>query len=118
MYVRKKPNRSGSTSIVVIEKRAGKVCYLKTIGVSSDVQEIEDLYFQGKKWILQQKCERDMFLEQTRKVEEKEVVETNHINHSSDKKCKAARRAAFFYIHYSHLEICICRSSSNNQISK
>jgi len=75
MYVRKKPNRSGSTSVVVIEKRAGKVCYLKTIGVSSDAQEIEDLYFQGKKWILQQKCERDMFLEQTRKVEEKEVVE-------------------------------------------
>ena len=75
MYVRKKPNRSGSTSVVVIEKRAGKVCYLKTMGVSSDAQEIEDLYFQGKKWILQQKCERDMFLEQTRKVEEKEVVE-------------------------------------------
>ena len=63
---RKKPNRSGSTSVVIVDKRAGKVCYLKTIGVSSDPKEIEDLFFQGKKWISQQKCERDMFLEHTR----------------------------------------------------
>jgi transposase len=75
MYLRKKPNRSGSTSVVIIEKRAGKVYYLKTIGVSSDAKEIEDFCFQGKKWILQQKGERDMFLEHARKIEEKEVVE-------------------------------------------
>jgi hypothetical protein len=75
MYLRKKPNRSGSTSVVIIEKRADKVCYLKTIGVSSEPQEIEDLCYQGKKWILHQKSERDMFLEHARKVEEKEVVE-------------------------------------------
>ena len=36
MYVRRKPNRSGSTSVVVIKKNKGKDCYLKTIGVSSD----------------------------------------------------------------------------------
>jgi transposase len=75
MYLRKKPNRSGSTSVVVIEKRAGKVCYLKTIGVSSDVEEIEHLCFEGKKWISQQKGERDMFLEHIRRIEEREVVE-------------------------------------------
>jgi transposase len=75
MYVRKKPNRSGSTSVVVIKKNKGRDCYLKTIGVSSDTQEIEDMYLQGKKWILQQTHERDMFLEQTLRVEEKEVVE-------------------------------------------
>jgi len=75
MFVRKKPNRSGSTSVVIVDKRAGKVRYLKTIGVSSEPKEIEDFYFQGKKWISQQKCERDMFLEHVRKVEEKEVVE-------------------------------------------
>jgi hypothetical protein len=73
MYLRKKPNRSGSTSVVVIEKRAGKACYLKTIGVSSDAQEIEHLCFEGKKWISQQKGERDMFLEHIRKEEEREV---------------------------------------------
>jgi hypothetical protein len=75
MFIRRKPNRSGSTSVVVVEKRAGKTCYLKTIGVSSDAQEIEDLYFHGKKWIFEQKGTRDMFLEQVRQKEERKVVE-------------------------------------------
>ena len=35
MYVRKNPNRSLSPIVVVIKKRDGKACYLKTIGVSS-----------------------------------------------------------------------------------
>ena len=74
MYVRKKANRSGSTSVVVVSKKAGKVHYLKTLGVSSESAEIEELYLQGKKWISQQKGERDMFLEYARKREEKEVV--------------------------------------------
>ena len=48
MYIRKRPNRSGSTSVVVLEKRAGKMYYLKTIGVSSDPSEIEDFSQKGK----------------------------------------------------------------------
>jgi transposase len=75
MYVRKKPNRSGSTSVVVIEKLKGKVCYIKHIGVSSDAKEIDDFYIQGKKWLLGQTRQRDMFYEQVRSVEEKAVVE-------------------------------------------
>jgi transposase len=75
MFVRKKPNRSGSTSVVIVDKKAGKVRYLKTIGVSSNSKKIEDFFSQGKQWISQQKCERDMFFEQVRSVEEKEVVE-------------------------------------------
>jgi hypothetical protein len=74
MYVRKKPNRSGSISVVVVEKKAGKVHYLKSLGVSSDENEIEELYLQGKRWISEQKGERDMFLEQVRNQEEKEAV--------------------------------------------
>jgi hypothetical protein len=74
MYVRKKPNRSGSISVVVVEKKAGKVHYLKSLGVSSDESEIEELYLQGKRWISEQKGERDMFLEQARNQEEKEAV--------------------------------------------
>jgi len=75
MYIRKKPNRSGSTSVVVIEKRDGKVCYLKTIGVSSDDKEIEELYHIGEKWILEQFGQRDMFLEHALEQEEKDIVE-------------------------------------------
>ena len=83
MYVRKKPNRSGSTSIVIVEKRNGKIHYLKTIGVSSDPVEIDNLYLQGKRWIAEQTGGRDMFLEQVRQDEEKLVVEglLNKIEH-------------------------------------
>lgn len=83
MFVRRKPNRSGSTSVVVVEKRNGKTRYLKTIGVSSDPVEIEDLYIQGKKWVTEQTVGRDMFLEQIRHGEEKAVVEglLNRIEH-------------------------------------
>jgi len=75
MFVRKKKNISGVISVQVIDKSTGKYRVAKTIGSSSDVQTVEDLYFQGKKWISQQQCARDMFLEHARKVEEKEVVE-------------------------------------------
>jgi transposase len=79
MFVRKKPNRSGTTSVVVVEKRAGKTYYLKTVGVSSDPYEINELYLQGKKWVLDQLGQRDMFLEHTRNIEEKHVIE-NFLN--------------------------------------
>lgn len=75
MYVRRKSNRSKSTSVVVVEKRNGKICYLKTIGVSSDENEIQELLTKGKQWISKQLGQQDMFLEYTRKQEEKEVIE-------------------------------------------
>ena len=83
MYVRKKPNRSGSTSVVIVEKRNGKSHYLKTIGVSSDPVEVDNLYLQGKRWIVEQTSGRDMFLEQIRQEEEKLAVEglLNKIEH-------------------------------------
>jgi hypothetical protein len=43
MFVRKNPNRSGNISAVVVEKKAGKVHYLRTLGVSSDADEIEGI---------------------------------------------------------------------------
>jgi len=64
MYVRKKPNRSGTTSVVVIDKIGDKIRYLKTIGVSSDEKTIKELYQQGKQWISSRCGERDMFADQ------------------------------------------------------
>lgn len=75
MYVRKKRNRSGSTSVVIVDKSTGKIRYLKTIGTSSDEKEIEVFYQSGKKWISKQVGVRNMFLEQQRKEEEKQVTE-------------------------------------------
>jgi hypothetical protein len=51
MFVRKKKNRSGTISVVVIDKSNGRFRELKTIGVSSDDQKISELYQEGKKWI-------------------------------------------------------------------
>ena len=48
MFVKKKPNRSGSTTVVVVEKEKGASRYLKTIGTSSDSAEIAEYVRQGE----------------------------------------------------------------------
>jgi transposase len=75
MYVRKKQNRSGTTSVVIVDKTGGKLRYLKTIGISSDGKAIADLYQQGKKWIAHQCGKRDMFATQAQEFEEKQVTD-------------------------------------------
>ena len=75
MYVVKKKNRSGSTSVVIADKSTGKIRYLKTIGVSSNEEVISDLYRQGKKWIAIQTGERDIFAIDEQQREEKQVTE-------------------------------------------
>jgi len=51
MYVKKKPNRSGTTSVVVAEKRQGKYFEHFTIGVSSDPDMIKKFEEEGNQWI-------------------------------------------------------------------
>jgi transposase len=75
MFVRKKSNRSGSTSVVVVDKSNGKTRYLKTIGVSSDAREIAEFYQEGKKWISAHCDSRDMFIMAEQQREEKQVTE-------------------------------------------
>ena len=43
MFVRRKKNKSGSTSVQIIEKRSGRYSVYKTIGCSSDAQELDYL---------------------------------------------------------------------------
>jgi len=50
MFVRKK-SKSGVISVQVIDKSHSKYEVLKTIGSSSDVLEIEQLYQAGNNWI-------------------------------------------------------------------
>jgi transposase len=75
MFVRKKKNRSGTTSVVVVDKSKGRFLELKTIGVSSDENEIADFYQQGKKWISVHFGIRDMFAVKEKEREEKQVTE-------------------------------------------
>ena len=52
MFVKKKPNRSGSTTVVVVEKEKGASRYLRTIGTSSDPTEIAEYVRQGEAYIV------------------------------------------------------------------
>ena len=52
MFVRKRRNKSGSTSVVVIDKSSGKPKELVCIGISTDPQEIVDFVNKGKEWIM------------------------------------------------------------------
>ena len=61
MYVRKRENRSGSTSVVVVDKSRGDFREIKTIGVSSDSTEIGKLYQSGREWIHSFVDQSDLF---------------------------------------------------------
>jgi transposase len=75
MYVRKKKNRSGTTSVVIVDKSSGKIRYLETIGVSSDEKTISELYIQGKKRIASRTGMRDMFLLDEQQREEQQLTD-------------------------------------------
>ena len=51
MYVRKKHNRSGSTSVVVVSKASGKYKEIKSFGTSTSEDEIKTLCKQATAWI-------------------------------------------------------------------
>ncbi len=75
MYIRKKKNRSGTTSIVVVEKRNGTYREIITIGTSNDISEIDSFYFKGKKWISSHLGEQDIFEAHDKVLEERQVTE-------------------------------------------
>jgi hypothetical protein len=75
MSVRKKKNRSSTTSVVVVDKSNGRFRELKTIGISSDEQETAILCQRGKKWIDLHCGNRDMFSGAERQREENQVTE-------------------------------------------
>ncbi len=75
MFIRKKKNRSGTTSVVVVDKTHGKYIELKTIGVSSDSSQIDNLIKQAKQWIDAQCGIQDVFCIKAKEQEEKQVTE-------------------------------------------
>ena len=75
MFLRKKKNRSGTTSIVVVDKRKGIYREIITIGTSKDISEIESLCQQGKKWISHNLGEQDVFEVHDKENEERQVTE-------------------------------------------
>jgi transposase len=75
MFIRKKKNRSGTTSIVVVEKRNGVYREIHTVGVGKDSTEIEFLYHQGIRWIESYCGNGDIFEIHDKELEEKQIIE-------------------------------------------
>ena len=75
IFVRKKNNKSGSVSVVVVSKARGKFREVQKIGVSSDIEEIECLYRQGQSWIRAQMGLLDMFAQSSKENVEREAVD-------------------------------------------
>lgn len=75
MFVRNKKNPSGIVSIQVIDKSSGKYRVAKTIGNSSEPEEIAKLYREGKKWISERVNGQDIFEQKIAETEEEQVIE-------------------------------------------
>lgn len=74
MFVRKKKNHSGLISVQVIDKSHGKYRVLKTVGSSMDLQVVDELFKQGKRWISSHLGEQDIFEQAAKEADEKQVV--------------------------------------------
>jgi len=64
MFVRKKPNTSGSHSVQVIQKLKGRYKVVKTIGSATTQHEIEKLVYIGKQEIEKLSCQPKLFVSQ------------------------------------------------------
>jgi transposase len=65
MFLRKLKNRSGSISIQIISKARGKYKVIKTIGSSSNQQQIEKLWYLGKQEIERLQAQSRLFISET-----------------------------------------------------
>ena len=85
MFVRKKKNRSGSTSVVIAYKSAGHFREIKTVGVSSDPDEIKKLCQTAREWIHGYAGQLDMFVSNER-AEQSSLEEsiTRHVLNNFD----------------------------------
>jgi len=62
MFLRKKMNTSGSTSVQIISKANGKFRVIKTIGVAQTEQEVQKLWYLGKQELERLGCQPKLFV--------------------------------------------------------
>lgn len=68
MFIRRRKNKSGTTSVVVVDKSSGKFRELKTIGVASDSSEIEVLEGKAREWLEHYTGQMSLDFDETEKV--------------------------------------------------
>ena len=74
MYVRKKHNRSGSTSVVVVSKASGKYKEIKSFGASASEKEIDSLCEKAAAWIRSYGGQRELDFDNRRGKEFEETA--------------------------------------------
>lgn len=86
MYVRKKHNRSGTTSVVVVSKASGKYKEIKSFGSSLSEEDIESLCNKAAAWIrsLGGQQELDFDNRRGKEVEDTKRLLNNKIGMSVD----------------------------------
>jgi transposase len=75
MFVRRKKNKSGSTTIVIIDKSRGKFKPMKTLGTSSNAEDIENLFKGGLEWVKNYSGQLDLFRCLEEEQQEKDMTE-------------------------------------------
>ena len=75
MFVRKKKNRSGTVSVVIVRKQLGAYSEIRTVGTGSSASEISKLVSEGKDWIHRQNAIGDIFDNYEQRETEREKVE-------------------------------------------
>ena len=68
MFIRKKKNRSGTVSVVVVDKSYGKFKELTTIGVAKDEEEASNLARKAHVWIEKYKGQLTIDFDETDKA--------------------------------------------------
>ena len=79
MYTRRKKNHSGSVSIQVIDKSTGKYKVVKTLGSSSDPDQIAAMERQGMQWIRSQQGQLELDFGNRHNQAEKILDSIEHI---------------------------------------
>ena len=75
MFVRKKNNKSGTVSVVIVSKQSGAYREIHRVGTSSKEPELAKLVEEGKDWIRRQNTIPDMFDQYDREKFERDSVE-------------------------------------------
>lgn len=76
MFVRRKKNKSGTVSIVVVDKHGGKFKELHTVGIAHSEEEITSFCAKGKQWIDDHKGQQTIdFDDFTKKEQEFKAAE-------------------------------------------
>ena len=75
MFVRRKRNKSGSTTVVVVDKSSGRFKPIRILGTSSKADQIERLFRDGLEWVHNYGGQMDLFRSKDEELEEEKATE-------------------------------------------